>query len=220
MNVIALTDLHDDAGNLESLRSVLAAADLLLLCGDLTHFGRAAAAERIMKAARGINPRTYAVAGNCDRPEAARFLEQEGCSLHARGLVVGGIGFVGVGASLPCHVRTPNEMSEDDFARLLSQGRGMIPPGMPLVLVAHQPPFGTLNDQLADGRHVGSRSIRRFIEEHQPVVCFTGHIHEGVGVDAIGPTRIVNPGPFRNGGYAAARIGDTLEALEIRGAAP
>jgi uncharacterized protein len=48
---------------------------------------------------------------------------------------------------------------------------------------------------------VGSPSARRFIEEYRPDVCISGHIHESAGVDAIGPTTVLNAGPFKGGGY-------------------
>jgi Icc-related predicted phosphoesterase len=48
--------------------------------------------------------------------------------------------------------------------------------------------------------------VRAFIEAVQPVACFTGHIHEGVGIDMIGVTRIVKPGLLWKGGYAHAEI--------------
>ncbi len=66
-------------------------------------------------------------------------------------------------------------------------------------MVSHQPPYDTINDQVSPGVHVGSNSIRKFIEEHQPLVCFSGHIHEGTGIDHIGNTAIVNPGSGRQG---------------------
>ena len=43
--------------------------------------------------------------------------------------------------------------------------------------------------------------MRAFIEEHQPEVCITGHIHESAGVDRIGRTVVVNAGALRDGGY-------------------
>jgi Icc-related predicted phosphoesterase len=52
-------------------------------------------------------------------------------------------------------------------------------------------------------------------------VCFTGHIHEGVGIDTIGRCQVINPGPLREGRYAWAMLGETvlgqtLMAYEIR----
>lgn len=50
--------------------------------------------------------------------------------------------------------------------------------------------------------HVGSKIIRKFIEDIQPLACFTGHIHEGKAIDTIGNTKIINPGPFKKGKFA------------------
>ena len=70
--------------------------------------------------------------------------------------------------------------------------------GQPTILVSHQPPHGTACD-LARGRHVGSQSLRAAVERHQPDLVFSGHIHEAIGDDTIGPTRVVNPGPWFQG---------------------
>jgi Icc-related predicted phosphoesterase len=51
------------------------------------------------------------------------------------------------------------------------------------------------------GTPVGSTAARRFIEEVQPEVCISGHIHESAGVDNIGATKVLNAGPFKGGGY-------------------
>ena len=37
------------------------------------------------------------------------------------------------------------------------------------LLVTHAPPLGTKTDLLPSGEHVGSESIRRVIEEFQPI---------------------------------------------------
>ncbi len=41
--------------------------------------------------------------------------------------------------------------------------------------------------------HVGSRAVRRVIEEYQPILGLHGHIHESGGVDKIGRTIVLNP---------------------------
>jgi len=43
--------------------------------------------------------------------------------------------------------------------------------------------------------HVGSESVRKIIEEYQPILCACGHIHESRCIDKIGETIIVNPSP-------------------------
>lgn len=62
------------------------------------------------------------------------------------------------------------------------------------VYVTHSPPWGTSLDRMYDGRSVGSRAIRAFIERHRPPLTLHGHIHESPGVDRIGATVSVNPG--------------------------
>ena len=68
-------------------------------------------------------------------------------------------------------------------------------------LVSHTPPFQTKTDKLLSGAHVGSTAVRTCIEQHQPLLCLTGHIHESRGQDNIGRTLILNPGMVKNGGY-------------------
>jgi Icc-related predicted phosphoesterase len=51
----------------------------------------------------------------------------------------------------------------------------------------------------------------------QPVLCLTGHIHEGRGMDSIGRNRVVNPGVLSRGGYVYARVGRRVEEREIHG---
>jgi hypothetical protein len=59
--------------------------------------------------------------------------------------------------------------------------------------------------------------VRTYIETRQPLICFTGHIHEAKGIDRIGRTQIINPGPLWKGGYAYAEVeGGQIKTLEIR----
>jgi len=63
---------------------------------------------------------------------------------------------------------------------------------------------------------VGSKTVREFIKRTQPLICFTGHIHEGIGIDQVGRTKIVNPGPLSAGSYAYAEVTqEGIQALEI-----
>jgi Icc-related predicted phosphoesterase len=55
---------------------------------------------------------------------------------------------------------------------------------------------------------VGSSVIRTFIEREQPDLVLCGHIHESRGVDEIGETQIVNPGPVAEGHYAVVDVDD------------
>jgi len=68
------------------------------------------------------------------------------------------------------------------------------------VVVFHAPPSGCGLDLCWDGTEAGSRSIRRFLEERQPLLALHGHIHEspeesGVWQNRLGRTVVVQPGP-------------------------
>jgi Icc-related predicted phosphoesterase len=220
MNLLAFTDIHGDATGIRKIAREIAAADLVLLAGDLTQFGRAGDVQRIIEPFRYFNTNILAIPGNCDHPEVDAWLQQEGLSVHAQHVVRNGIAFVGMGGSLPCPgLGTPMEQKEVAFEETLTRVAAAIPDGLPMVLVSHQPPYGTACDLAGPDRHVGSKSVRAFIERHQPLICFTGHIHESQGTDQVGNTWVVNPGPFRQGGYACAVVNEgKVEGLEIRSA--
>lgn len=77
------------------------------------------------------------------------------------------------------------------------------------IYLMHSPPYGTRLDLIQGGGNAGSRSIRSFIEQKQPLVTLHGHIHEapdlsGTYLERIGNTVSINPGQFlsRRGGSA------------------
>ena len=216
MKIVALTDIHGNISAIERLAGPISEADIVLLTGDLTHFGGADDVARVLAAVREHNRRVLAVAGNCDRRDVAEWLELEGISLHARHEVVDGVAFVGLGGSLPAPGRTPNEFTDAELGGSLDAAAEGLDPALPWLLVSHQPPSDTALDVVRGGMHVGSASVRRFIERHRPLACFTGHIHEAAGMDAIGPTRMANPGPARGGRYTYAEVTDRIEVFEVR----
>lgn len=67
------------------------------------------------------------------------------------------------------------------------------------IVAMHAPPKDTALDALYDGNHVGSKSLRTFIEKYQPYIVLGGHIHEsptmsGKIKDKIGKTTCIQPG--------------------------
>ena len=67
------------------------------------------------------------------------------------------------------------------------------------IYVIHAPPFNTKLDITSNKEHVGSKSVRQFIENEQPLLTLHGHIHEspkmsGSFVDRIGKTICINVG--------------------------
>jgi Icc-related predicted phosphoesterase len=216
MIIVGLTDIHGHIRALSQLLPKLPDADVILLAGDLTNFGDKQDAVEVLDIIRQYTERVIAIPGNCDRPSVGKYLKEEGISLDGKCLNIDNVSFVGVGGSLPCPGRTPNELAEEEFKRLLNLCRYDIKADTHVVLLTHQPPYGTQADLIGTGRHVGSTSIRRFIDEIKPAVCICGHIHEARSEDKAGDTIVLNPGPADRGYYACVEIDTGLRAAEIR----
>ena len=216
MIIVGITDIHGELSSIHSAAKALSAADLVLVTGDITHFGGWKEAVTVMDAVRGYNPEILAVSGNCDYKEVDHFLDDVGINLHRKHITIRGTSFFGIGGSLRFRGQSPNENSEEELAQYLSEATEKLLPHSAAIMISHQPPFMTKNDLTYRGIHVGSRSVRKIIECLQPMICFTGHIHEAVGIDNIGGTKIVNPGPVYEGSFSFAKIGKGVEILEIR----
>ena len=216
VKIVALTDIHSKCGGIDAIADDLREADVVLLPGDLTMFGRREAAMEVLDAVRRYNDVVLAVMGNCDYPEVEELLSEEGICLHRSHRLVNGVAFVGLGGSLACPLPTLNEWTEEQTAEHLGAALDGLAEGTPMVLVSHQPPKDTVVDVAGNGMHVGSTSVREFIEENQPLVCFSGHIHEAQGNDTIGNTKLINPGPFMEGKYAWAELDGEMSKVEAR----
>lgn len=204
MRILHITDIH---AHYEIIKNVLDREyyDILIISGDITHFGGKKELSELIPFL-DKSKSTLVVTGNCDYPECALEAHQHDISLENKVLIKHNIQFIGIGGSLPCPGSTPNEYSEEDFDFQLTRLSKQLTDKYPTILVSHQPPYRTLNDKVLLGFHVGSKIIRKFIEEKQPLLCLTGHIHEGKGIDFIGECQIVNPGSLRNNHYAAIDI--------------
>jgi Icc-related predicted phosphoesterase len=212
MKLLVLSDIHGKIASLKSIAGELASADAVLVAGDITHFGGKDEMIAILDEIKKYSSSLHAVPGNCDPPGAAAALAESGVGIDRKTADVNGIAVAGIGGSLPCPGSTPNEFGEADFKQSLEREPfSSLEPGA-FIFVSHQPPFGTKVDKAWIGGHVGSREIRNFIETKKPVLCITGHIHESRGIDAIGETRIVNPGAFKSGNYAKIE----MEGMKVR----
>lgn len=209
--MIALPDLHNNLDNLPRIVDRITPADILLLPGDMSQSDDPDVIRTIRDTA--TTEHVLAVPGNWDGQRVTRYLDDTGINLHQRRQVLQGVTFLGLGGSLPFIGRT--EYSEDDYARFTADLAAMIQPDdEALALVSHQPPSKTLCALTRRGDDAGSANVRAFIEQVQPLICVCGHIHEGRGVDHIGRTAIINPGPLADGHYAEIVIeqGDLLRA--------
>src|SRR5208282_4290621 len=188
MKIISFGDVHMATRNLDRMGEVMRDCDLIIVSGDLTNLGGIDDARKVLTDVRRACPAVLALPG--------------------KGLVKGGVGIFGCGGSSITPFHTPTELSEDEIYATLRAGYDFVREVRPLLMVCHTPPFDTKCDRIRSGKPVGSTAARQFIEEVKPEVCISGHIHESAGVDQIGPTKIFNAGPFKDGGYVIVLSGD------------
>ena len=210
---IGVGDIHEDISLLNEIPGLTDAAGIII-SGDITNRGGRRRASHLLNTVSAINSNIYAQIGNMDRAEITDYLEEKGWNIHAKGKpLTETIGIMGVGYSTPTPFRTPSEVPDAMLGKWLSIGYEQIKHLPKLILVAHDPPFGSKTAELPSGENVGNKSVLEFIQRVQPDICLTGHIHEANTEDFIGKTKVLNPGMLCMGGYALIRLKeDKLEA--------
>lgn len=208
MDILAISDLHGRVGNIAAISKELAKADIVLIAGDITNFGNSKQVRQIISEIQKYNDNILAVPGNCDPPPVDKYLTRKHLSLHCNLVQLDGIKFMGLGGSA-------SPSGEENFAISLAALEEQLSPGDRSILLTHQPAHGTKLDSVDGCRHSGCMAIRNFITKNQPILAISGHIHDAIGIDTIGPTTLINPGPISRGTYAYITIDDNVNA-EIR----
>ena len=213
MIILVGTDFH---GSEESFRRFASKAEetraeVLVICGDITHFGSLQEAKYLLSLLAGLRLPIFFVPGNCDPPSLAT-VEVEGANcIHGSYRSYDDVTFFGFGGGPISPFSTPFEMTEKEMTDFLNNRADEPVANRWFILASHTPPKDTNLDRIYSSRHIGSESVRRFVEERKPSGVFCGHIHEARGVDKIGETILVNPGPARHGCCALVSINDTIE---------
>jgi Icc-related predicted phosphoesterase len=191
--VLIFSDIHNDVRALERLMST--PADAYFCAGDLVSWARGLdKMGEQMKRLTGTGPsRVYVMPGN---HESARQIE-DFCTrfgftgFHGKTAKIEGVRIAGLGYSTITPFDTPGEYTEEQLAEHLAKFADF----NPQILICHSPPLNTPLDRIREGLHAGSRSVREFIEKHQPEYFACGHIHEAEGVEIqMGKTRAMNVG--------------------------
>lgn len=209
MRFMLISDIHgsmdmaESAGREAERRNV----DIVLVAGDITHFGGPSEARRILSA---IPVRKVAVPGNCDPPEIVDIFQETGTeSAHGKRVELEDICFAGLGAANPMPFSTLFTYSEENIHMILDA----IMDGCD-VMITHTPPMGIL-DRTTFGHLGGSVSIRKVVERYGPALHVFGHIHESPGYERIGETVFVNAGAAKDGNAAIIDV-EKEERLKVK----
>ena len=212
MLIAYLVDIHGAEKPLSLIIKALKdmRPDIIIVGGDITDFAPLTTAERILRMIEDrVNSPVYFVPGNCDDPALLNWEGKNIYNLHSRKYEVGDVELAGLGGSNKTPFHTNIEWTEEEIRRILEK----IGVGERTVLVTHCPPHGTKLDKAMKIKHVGSKELRKYIEQRQPKLVLTGHIHESTGMDKIGKTTIVNPGPAKRKRYAIIELGEELKVM-------
>ncbi|HRU15556.1 MAG TPA: metallophosphoesterase [Anaerohalosphaeraceae bacterium] len=212
IKILLLADLH---GRADGLESIAGGWDAVVLAGDITNYSEADKAKKILDILEKKCPYIFGVPGNCDSPRVKEILEERGFLLNGSIQEVKGLKFLGVGGTEPAVLNHPKVIANSNFLKLFEQGKPALKAANSIVLVTHQPPFETAVDKFTEGKHTGSLALRRFIEEAQPILAVSGHMHQARGIDKIGKTHLVNPGPFLDGFYAIAHLAGNSIKIDL-----
>ncbi len=213
MKIMAASDFHGAITAIDKFNEKVAdqKPDLIVICGDITNFGSYSLAEDLLSILSKSGRPIFFVPGNCDPPDLAKGVNiQKVTCLHGAHEIFNDTNFVGVGGSNPSPFLTPFEINDDDLLKELERAYSKANRTKKLVLISHAPPLNTKLDISRFGGHVGSASIRRFIELERPALAISGHIHEARGVDISGSTTLVNIGPAVKGFYATILLDEKI----------
>ncbi len=200
MKIAAFGDIHMDTASLNSIP--LEDFDIAIITGDLTNFGGVKDANAVLDVIQERVKDLLAVPGNLDKKELISLFDEKGIGIHGKGRVINdAIGIFGCGGSNSTPFNTPFELSDNEIRDILSKGYKMVENALIKIMVCHTPPKGSGLDVISAGVAVGSPAVTDFIEEFQPDLCLTGHIHEAKGEAMIGKTKVINPGMTKDGGW-------------------
>ena len=187
MRIYAVSDIHGRAERISKIRANVTeyAPDVLVVAGDITSYrGHRLVLSRLNE----LGVPVLAVRGNADWPSVDRQLEAlpRIQSLHLKETILNGVAFTGVSGTIPVPFRSRLRLIERPvLEQMVSLVTGHS------VLVAHPPPWGTLDEVL--GRfHAGCRGLRGIVVKQQPRMLICGHIHERPGTARLGKTLVVN----------------------------
>jgi len=192
MKLLLFSDVHCDLKACRNLVSKSVDVDVVIGAGDIGNIRRGL--PETIDALSSISKPTILVPGNSESDDELQHACTDWSSayvIHGNGCQIDGIDFFGIGGGIPV---TPFgswsfDFTEEEADTLLSD----CPRNA--VLISHSPPHGVV-DLSSSGRRLGSKTIRRIIEERSPKLVVCGHIHESwEQTGYIGNIPVVNAGP-------------------------
>lgn len=154
--------------------------------------------QTLAKAIIPTGRRTIMIPGNYDLPLAETAIASY--DLHEKMIEVESVRFAGYGSAPIFTPGIPEEIAarfeeQGSGTKLRSRPRDFMLQQRPDVFVLHNPAYGTL-DKLPRFGHCGSHGLRSAVDEVNPRLVLSGHVHEHYGLLKLGQTFFLNPSNF------------------------
>lgn len=183
------------------------------------------ASEELLKG-KGVS--FYISPGNDDEFHIDSVLNESSFVVNCEEKVIdiGGYEMATLAWTNPTPWQTPRECSEEELYGRVEKLLEGVSDMKKAIFNLHCPPYDSgldaapeLSKELIAGTQmvpVGSKSIRKIVETHQPLLGLFGHIHEARGALSIGKTLCVNPGSEYGEGILRGVVVN-LQKDEIKG---
>ncbi len=183
MKIIAWSDIHGDLDRIEKLHSLDIDYDLLIVPGDLSIFER-----DIIKVLSKLSSfkKVLLIPGNHEESIDVTLFDNI-FNIHKTFYDSGEYRFLGLGHG---------GFSEfDPNAKILNP---YVNSKKKNILITHAPPYGT-NLDILNEKHIGNKTISKFIKKNKFNFVLFGHLHEKEGqIDFLNGSTLINCGiPFK-----------------------
>ncbi|MCR4579017.1 MAG: metallophosphoesterase family protein [Treponema sp.] len=209
MKFLVLSDLHAVNDRLDSLDKQFKEADAVLFGGDFAECFKPETGREALDKLCKKHETIFAVLGNCDNEDFLEDLDDQDVNVEKALVFHEGLAIAGAGGGSKFTGKTEFERTEEeilsdfDIVNNSVEQSGDASLWRNLILICHNPPKAQIVDAVNPELHAGSQKFTDFILEKKPLAVICGHIHEGVGIEKIGDTTVINPGSVgEKGSYA------------------
>ena len=194
MRLAAASDIHGDYVMTRRFGMAVLGlkASAIVITGDI-----GPNTEKVLSYLSQLEIPIYAVLGNDDFPMDVYILEDTPYVLNIDGecIDIGPVEIIGLSGNPGSGLASPNEKKMEATLH-----RAFTKASKPVILVSHLPPFRILD--LATRyrvEHIGSKAVRKIIEQYKPILCVCGHVHKDGGKRAfLKDTEVINIAALQN----------------------
>ncbi|MEA3429895.1 MAG: metallophosphoesterase [Nanoarchaeota archaeon] len=194
MKILASGDIHGDSNLAKKLakRAEEENVDLVILCGDLTHFD--SSTKNIIGPFKKVGKKVLIIPGNHESVATADFLAQvyDVKNIHGYSVVYEDVGIFGAGGATNVGPAAP--ISEPEMFQLLKKGHNYLKELEKKIMVTHVHPEGSMMEKFS-AFVPPSSAVRKAIDTFKPDILLCSHVHEAEGIEEmIGKTKVINVG--------------------------